>query len=382
MIESRTHGPLAGIRIVEFAGLGPGPFAAMMLSDLGADVVRVDQPGRRIPGPRDVVTRGRCTVHLDLKSESDRDAARSLVLHSDVLVEGFRPGVMERLGLAPADCRRSNPRLIYARMTGWGRSGPYRDVAGHDINYIALSGTLAHLSGPDGHPVPPLNLVGDYGGGAVYLVVGVLAALIERARSGLGQEIDASMIDGTASLMSSYWGFRGLGDSLMGVDEQRPASRMLDGGAPYYGVYECSDGKFVSIGAIETKFYSTLVGLLGLADDPDFHIEHQNDRSRWDVQRSRLEQLFRSRSQAHWCETLERSDACFAPVLTMTEALMHPHNVARGVFVDVEGVPQPGPAPRFSRTPSPTPQPNVITTIGEILARWQSGRGRDSAELA
>jgi alpha-methylacyl-CoA racemase len=357
------------------AGIGPAPFATTMLADLGADVVRIDRPGAaERSSRRDVLRRSRRTIELDLKTGAGRADAAAVVCRADVLIEGFRPGVMERLGLGPDECHAANKGLVYGRITGWGQDGPYSTTAGHDINYIALAGALAHITDARGVPVPPLNLVGDFGGGALYLVVGVLAALLERSVSGLGQVVDAAMVDGTASLMGLFWGFRGTTKVLNALDEDRPASRMLDGGAPYYGVYECADHKYVSLGAIEPGFYAELVRRLGLEGDPLFHPDRQNDQSAWSEQRERLDWLFRGKDRDTWCELLEYSDSCFAPVLTMTEALEHQHNRERAAFVKVGGIVQPRPAPRFSRTVPDDPYESATqaSQLGDVLIGWEA----------
>jgi alpha-methylacyl-CoA racemase len=343
-------GPLQGFRLIEMAGIGPGPFAAMLLADMGAEVIRVDRAqavaGGDHPVPHgDVLGRGRRSIGLDLKQPAAVDAVLRLVEGADAIIEGFRPGVMERLGLGPDVCLARNPRLVYGRMTGWGQEGPYALAAGHDINYISLAGALAHFGRSDSGPVPPLNMVGDFGGGGMFLAFGVVAALLEVSRSGQGQVVDAAMIDGAATLMSMFWGFRNIAGFY---DEQKRGTNMLDTGAHYYDVYQCADGEYVSVGTVESQFYAELLRRLGLDDDPDFAV--QNDRSRWPELKERLRTLFLTRTRDEWCALLEYSDACFAPVLTMPEAAAHPHMQARKVIVERDGVLQPAPAPRFSRT--------------------------------
>jgi alpha-methylacyl-CoA racemase len=340
-------GPLAHLRVIELAGIGPGPMCAMLLGDLGADVIRIDRlepSGLGIPIERrfEVTSRGRRSIALDLKRPEAREAVLRLVKDADVLIEGFRPGVAERLGLGPDVCRERNPGLIYGRITGFGQDGPLAMAAGHDLNYIALTGAL-HAIGPSGgSPLPPLNLVGDYGGGALYLALGVLAALVERQRSGEGQVVDAAMVEGAASLMTVFYAMR-----AAGIWKDERGENVLDGGAPYYAVYETSDGRYISIAAIENKFFADLARRIGL--DSSF-VEGQNDRLLWPQMRRKLVDIFRTKSRSQWCELLEGTDACFAPVLTISEAPHHRHNLERQVFVEIDGVPQPAPAPRFSRT--------------------------------
>lgn len=365
-------GPLTGYRVVEVAGIGPGPFAAMMLADMGAEVVRVDRsaaaaarPTARPPA-RDVLNRGRRSVALDLKQPDGVEALLALVESADALLEGFRPGVMERLGVGPDVCMARNPKLVYGRMTGWGQDGPYAPWAGHDINYIALAGTLAHIGRAGEAPVPPLNLVGDFGGGGMFLAFGVVCGLLEASRSGQGQVVDAAMVDGSATLMMM---FHAMAASGM-FDEQHRGTNGLDTGAHFYDAYECSDGGYISIGSIEPQFYAELLRLTGLEGDADFTA--QADQSRWPALKARLTEVFRTKTRAEWCELMEHTDVCFAPVLTMTEAALHPHNVARGTFVEVEGVRQPAPAPRFSRTAPelghPPAHPGAHTR--EVLVDW------------
>jgi alpha-methylacyl-CoA racemase len=344
-----TTGPLAGLRIIELAGIGPGPFAAMMLADMGATVIRVERAQAvRGPAPEsphwDILLRGRRNVAIDLKRSDGVATLLRLVDGADALIEGFRPGVMERLGLGPDVCLARNPRLVFGRMTGWGQDGPLANAAGHDINYIALAGALAHFSRAGEAPVPPLNMIGDFGGGGMMLAFGVVCALLEARSSGRGQVVDAAMVDGTAALMSMFWAFKNVGM----FDETRPGTNLLDTGAHFYDVFECADGRYVSIGAIEPQFYALLLSLTGLDRDPEFAA--QMDASRWPHLKERLAEVMKTKTSAEWCAVMEGTDVCFAPVLTMSEAATHPHNVARSTFVAIDGVVQPAPAPRFSRT--------------------------------
>ncbi|TFZ02852.1 CoA transferase [Ramlibacter henchirensis] len=358
-------GPLRGLRVLEFAGLGPAPFACMLLSDMGADVVTVDRPEARFGDSRNVMQRGRTVVQLDLKSAEGRDRARELADHADVLVEGFRPGVMERLGLGPVEAQERNPGLVYARMTGWGQDGPLARTAGHDINYIALSGAL-HAIGPRERPVAPLNLLGDYGGGSLYLVTGILAALFERQRSGRGQVVDAAIVDGVTSLMTQF-----VGMGLRGNFVEQRENNMLDGAAPWYSVYETEDGQHVSVGAIEPQFFSELCQKIGLA--PEWPAA-QNDRARWPELRTEMAAIFRTRTRDQWAALLQDSDCCVAPVLSLSEAARHVHNAQRKTFTEVDGMAQPAPAPRFSRTPAQAkPVATAATRSSDVLARWTEG---------
>ena len=365
-------GPLEGIRIIEIAGIGPGPFCAMMLSDMGAEIIRVDRKSEAGSGTRfDVLNRGRRSIALDLKKPEAVAAVLRLVEKADALIEGFRPGVMERLGLGPEECQARNPKLVYGRITGWGQTGPLAQAAGHDINYIALAGAL-HAIGRTG-PVPPLNLIGDYGGGGMLLALGVTCALLEANRSGKGQVVDAAMVDGSASLMAVIFGMYAAGrwSNKRGVN-------WLDGGAPFYDAYECSDGKWVSIGSIEPKFYALLVEKCGIADDPDF--EAQLDEERWPRLKRKIAAIFKTKSREQWCELMEGTDVCFAPILDFDEAIDHPHSRARQAFTEVEGVSQPAPSPRFSRTPSKIqgPPPKAGAHTEEVLASW--GFSNDEVE--
>ncbi|WP_372084207.1 CaiB/BaiF CoA transferase family protein [Tistrella mobilis] len=358
-------GPLQGIRVIEIAGLGPGPFCAMLLADLGADVLRIERAtGSGLFDPKfDLSNRGKRSVVLDLKKPEGVAAVLKLVESADILTEGFRPGVMERLGLGPDICLARNPKLVYGRMTGFGQTGPLAKVAGHDINYIAMSGALHAIGGAD-KPVPPLNLVGDFGGGALYLAFGLMAALIEAGRSGKGQVVDATMIDGAASLMTMMYGM-----AAAGSWDDRRYSNLVDGGAHFYDTYETADGRHVSIGSIEPQFYAELIRLAGL-DPAEFAA--QNDKAEWPRMKARLVEVFKTKTRDEWCSLMEGSDVCFAPVLSMFEAPEHPHNRERGTFIEVDGVVQPGPAPRFSRTEPgrPTPPPAPGTHTDEGLADW------------
>jgi alpha-methylacyl-CoA racemase len=337
-----ARGPLGGIRVVEFAGIGPGPYACMLLADLGAEVLRIDRPGGG-PGPvgHDLLARGRRSVALDLKRPEAAGVVLRLVERADALVEGFRPGVAERLGIGPTECLDRNPRLVYGRMTGWGQQGPLAARVGHDINYIGLTGALAAIGEAGRKPVPPLNLVADFGGGAMFLVLGVLAALVERASSGRGQVVDAAMVDGVTSLLTLFYGLRAGGQWR---DER--GGNLLDGGAPCYDTYRCADGRYVAVGALEPQFWAALVSTLGLTDLPA-----QLDVARWPELRARLAAAFATRPRDDWAAVFAEVDACVTPVLALGEAAGHPHLAARGTVVEPGGVPQPAPAPRFSRTP-------------------------------
>ena len=359
-------GPLAGIRIVEIAGIGPGPFAAMMLADMGADVLRIDRIAGRLPSrpARDVLNRSRQSVGVDLKQPAGVALVLDLIARADALLEGFRPGVMERLGLGPEPCLARNAKLVYGRMTGFGQDGPLAQAAGHDINYIALSGALHAIGRAGDAPLPPLNLVGDFGGGGMLLAYGVVCALLEARRSGRGQVVDAAMVDGSALLMAMFFGMR-----AMGFHTEQRGSNLLDTGAHFYETYETADGKHVAIGAIEPQFYAELLSRIGLAGES---LPPQMDRPRWPELKQKLATVFKQKTQAEWCALLEGTDACFAPVLSMSEALAHPHMRARSSFVEVDGLAQPAPAPRFSRTvpepPRPPSHPGADTQTG--LERW------------
>jgi alpha-methylacyl-CoA racemase len=366
-----SGGPLAGVKVVELAAIGPVPFAGMVLSDLGADVVRVDRPTEVTDDDRarahlDVVRRGRRSIALDLRSDHGRDRALALVERADALLEGFRPGVVERLGLGPEACLEVNPRLVYGRMTGWGQDGPLAGAAGHDIDFIALSGALEAIGRRGSPPVPPLNLVGDNGGGGMLLAIGVLAGLHEARSSGRGQVVDASIVDGSALLTANFHGFVAEGR----WDPERGANQCT--GAPFYEVYETADGRWVAVGAQEERFYRELVQRLGL--DPD-ELPDQWDRSAWPEVKARFAAVFAGRTQAEWCAALEGTDACFAPVLSFAEAPTHPHNRARGTFVSSAGVVQPAPAPRFDRTPGAIarPAPWAGQHTDAVLEDWGIG---------
>lgn len=366
MSERKASGPLAGIRVVEFAGIGPGPFAAMMLSDMGADVVSVVRPGQGNRDARDFVNRGRRILELDLKRPDHVAQALDLIAAADVLVEGFRPEVMERLGLGPEVALARNPRLVYGRMTGWGQSGPLAQAAGHDINYIAITGALDSFRAGNGEAVAPLNLVGDYGGGALFLVVGVLAAVIEAGRSGRGQVVDAAMCDGVSLMLSMFHSMHALG-RWTGATR----SNLLDGGAHFYRPYQCADGGTIAIGAIEPQFYAELRRLLGLGDD---EFGSQLDRSKWPEQQRKLEDIFKRKTRDEWVALLEGTDACAAGVVSLFEAPSHPHLAARNTFVRHEGQLQPAPAPRFSRTPSQIQGSAAVapSSASDIVAAWTS----------
>lgn len=340
-------GPLEGIRAVELGGIGPGPFAAMMLADMGADVIRIERPDANplvagLDDRLDVLRRGRRSLDVDLKSAEGLDLVRRMAQVADVLIDPFRPGTTERLGLGPDELTARNPRLIYARVTGWGQTGPLAHAAGHDINYVALAGPLSAIGRADSPPAPPLNLIGDFGGGGMLAALGIALALVERGRSGRGQVVDAAMVDGTALQFASIMGFR-----AMGIWRDRREDNFLDGGAPYYDCYETADGGFVSVGALEPPFYAELLDRLGL-DPEDWP---QEDRDRWPALRARLTEIFRSRTREQWSDELAGTDACFAPVLSPEEAAAHAQNAGREVYTSVDGVLQPAPAPRFDRTP-------------------------------
>ena len=357
-------GALEGIRIVEFVGIGPAPFAGMMLADMGADVIRIDHPRSREPVPDPITGRGRPTVAADLKDPADLAGIRALIDRADAVIEGFRPGVMERLGLSPDFLIERNPRLVVARMTGWGQDGPAAQRAGHDINYIAVTGALAAI-GPSERPVPPLNLVGDYGGGALYLVAGLLAALIAANRTGHGQVVDVAMCDGALSLLSFFFEMASIG----GLRMERE-SNMLDGGAPYYGVYRCADGQDVAVGAIEPQFRAALCTGLGL-DPTDFSGPDKPDL--WPDQRARIAAAIATRPRAEWCAIFDGTDACVTPVLRMDEVAAEPHLRARSAMVDVGGVLQPAPAPRFSVTPSAIRSGREGNfALADAVAQWRA----------
>ncbi len=355
-------GPLSGLRVVEFSSIGPGPHAVMLLADMGAEVLRIERAGGN-GWPNPIVDRGRHVLELDLRSPEGLATVMDAVTHADVVVEGYRPGVMERLGLGPDELLGRNPRLVYGRMTGWGQTGPLARAAGHDINYIALTGALAAITDGRGRPVPPLNLVGDFGGGSLFLALGVVAALWERERSGRGQVVDAAIVDGVSSLMTLFAGL--LPSGVISLD---PDKNPLGGKAPFYRCYECADGRYVSVGPIEPQFYAELLQRIGA---PDSLKGRQNDRANWSERQDAFAELFRQKSRDEWCALLEGTDACFAPVLTYQESLSHPHMVARNAYVEVDGLEQAAPAPRFSRTPG------GIGWAGDgdaLLSRWRSSR--------
>jgi alpha-methylacyl-CoA racemase len=360
------------VRVIEMVGIGPCPFAAMMLADMGAEVIRIDRkakPGEDNPYPvlgtrHDVMARGRRSLAVDLKSAAGRQTVLQLVDRADVLLEGFRPGVMERLGLGPDVCLERNPKLVMGRVTGWGQTGPLSQAAGHDINYVALSGMLHAMGRADSPPAPPLNLVGDFGGGGMMLAFGVVCAVLESRRSGQGQVVDAAMTDGAALLGAMMYGLRGFG-----AWSDRREANLLDGGAPFYDTYACGDGKFISIGAIEPQFFATLLSLTGQQDP--LYTKRWN-KAHWPELKERLAALFATRTRDEWCRLLEGTEVCFAPVLDLEEAPRHPHNAARRTFVEIDGVTQPAPAPRFSRTAPEVPlapsQPGADSEA--ILADW------------
>ncbi|MDA8320526.1 MAG: CaiB/BaiF CoA-transferase family protein [Actinomycetota bacterium] len=373
-------GPLDGIRVIEIASLAPAPFGCMILSDLGADVLRVERAeasGPDAAAPVDPLTRGRRSIGLNLKDPAGVDLLLRLTETADVLVEGFRPGVAERLGFGPQECARRNPGLIFARMTGWGQDGPLARSAGHDIDYIALSGALHPIGRAGGRPVPPVNLVGDFGGGGMLLAVGVLAALVERQRSGLGQVVDAAMVDGSALLTAFLHGMR-----AAGAWRDERGVNLLDGGAPFYDTYATADGQHMAVGALEPQFYAALLAGLGLADAD---LPAQHDRAGWPVLRDRFTAIFASRTRDEWAGVFAGTDACVAPVLSLDEAAGHEHNAARGVFTEVAGVIQPAPAPRFGRTAAGAPTPPVrpgASTDSVLSARPPAGLGLSAGQIA
>ncbi|MDE2184424.1 MAG: CoA transferase [Alphaproteobacteria bacterium] len=361
-------GPLKGIRIVEFAGLGPGPFAAMLFADMGADVLRIDRKGAGNITGTDILNRGRQTVALDLKNANAVEAVLKLVERADGLIEGFRPGVMERLGLGPDHCLNRNRCLVYGRMTGWGQTGPLAQSAGHDINYIALSGALHAIGERGGRPIPPLSLVGDFAGGALFLAFGMISAMLEARTSGIGQIVDAAMLEGAISVMSVFYSLAAAG---FWTDER--GSNLLDGGAHFYGTYETADNKWIALGPLEPSFYREMLVLLDI-DDPAFAA--QMDRSQWPRLQNKVAAVVKGKTRDEWDAVFAGSDACYAPVLSMTEAPDHPQNLARGNFIELNGIVQPAPTPRFSRTPASVPVPP--TTAETALASW----GFTTAEIA
>jgi alpha-methylacyl-CoA racemase len=363
-------GPLRGVRIIEFAGIGPGPYASMMLSDMGADVVTISRPGQWKNDPRQFVNRGRRPVELDLKKKEDIAQALELISAADALIEGFRPRVMERLGLGPDEVLKRNPRLVYGRMTGWGQEGPLSQAAGHDINYIAITGALDSFRAHDGEPVPPLNLVGDYGGGALFLVVGLLAAIVEARSSGKGQVVDVAMCDGVSNMLTMFHMQKALGRWT-----DQAGTNLLDGGAHFYRTYKCACGNYMSIGAIEPQFYAELREIAGLTDS-DF--DAQMDRANWPELQKKLEAVFLTKTREEWAKLLEGTDACAAAIVPLFEAPKHPHLAARKTFVEYEGGVQPAPAPRFSRTPSAIQHSAGVDAmqVSEILADWAGSTAR------
>ena len=379
--EESVAGPLAGVRVVEIAGIGPGPFCAMLLADMGADVIRVDRSSavrdefhdRSVPvkPSPDLLNRGRRSLGVNLKDPAGVEVVLRLAESADILLEGFRPGVAERLGIGPDACAARNPRLVYGRMTGWGQEGPYAHTAGHDINYIALSGVLSTIGKAGEPPVPPVNYIGDFGGGGLLLAFGLVCALEAVKRDGKGQVVDAAMVDGSALIATMVYGMHGMG--VWGEHGEN----LLDGGAYYYGVYECADGEFVSIGSLEPQFYAELLELTGVTDDGGPPMPLQGDKEAWPATRERLEAVFKQKTRDEWCEIMEGTDVCFAPVLDLDEAPKHPHNIARGTFVEVAGMTQPAPAPRFSRTPGsirrPPPHPGQHTA--EVLGEYGFSKG-------
>jgi alpha-methylacyl-CoA racemase len=367
-------GPLKGLKIVEMVGIGPGPFCAMMLADMGADVIRID---RKRPADSngdvdfpelntrfDVLARGRRSVAIDLKAPGGAQTVLNLIESADGLIEGFRPGVMERLGLGPDVCLRHNPKLVFGRMTGWGQYGPLANSAGHDLNYLALTGALHAMGRPDSPPAPPLNLVADFGGGGMMLALGMVSAILEARTSGMGQVVDAAMTDGAALLTGLLYGRK-----ASGLWSNRRGANLLDGGAHFYDTYACADGKFIAIAAIESRFYDLLLKCCEI-DDPEFGA--QMDIAQWPKLKARIAAVFRTKTRAEWCERMEGTDVCFAPVLDLDEAPQHPHNLARETFIDVAGVVQPGPAPRFSRTRSEVQRPPAAAGehTEEALGDW------------
>lgn len=364
-------GPLTGIKVIELAGIGPGPFCGMMLADMGAQVIRVDRTGGGSRRPVDVLTRGRKSVAVDLKTDAGKEVILKLCEGADALFEGFRPGVTERLGIGPADCMARNPKLVYGRMTGWGQEGPMAHAAGHDINYISLVGALHAIGAKGEKPVPPLNLVGDFGGGGMVLAFGLVCAILEAQKSGEGQVVDTAMVDGAAILMSMFFSMK-----AMGAMKAERGSNMLDGGAHFYDTYETSDGKYISIGSIEPQFYALLLEKAGL-DKDDFAA--QMDQGRWPEYKEKITVAFKSKTREQWCELMEGSDVCFAPVLSLEEVADHPHNIARNAFVEIDDVLQPSPAPRFSRTSVGISHGSRIA--GEDTIEVLSDAGFDKSEI-
>ncbi len=362
-------GPLRGVKVIEVGGIGPGPFCGMMLSDMGAEIVRIERKGQFAASePKfEVLTRNRRSVQMDLRKAEGVKAVLRMVEQADALQEGFRPGVMEKLGLGPDECLKRNPRLVYGRMTGWGQEGPLAKAAGHDINYISLSGALHAIGRKGERPVPPLNLVGDFGGGGMMLAFGIVCGLYEARISGKGQVVDAGMIDGSAALMAMMYGFRASG---FWTDER--GVNMLDGGSHFYDTYETADGKYISVGSIEPQFYALLLKHTGL-EEPDY--QDQLNPAKWPAFKERLTEIFKSKTRDEWCEIMEGTDVCFAPILSLDEAKEHPQNRARGTFIEVDGVLQPAPTPRFSRTKpeTPKPPPRIGADTEDVLADYGFG---------
>lgn len=371
-------GPLQGVTVIEFQGIGPGPFCGMMLSDMGAEVIRIDRAGN-VAGidesepPIDVLARGRRSIGVDLKNPDGVEAVLRLIETADALIEGFRPGVMERLALGPDECLARNPKLVYGRMTGWGQEGPYSQAAGHDINYIALAGALESIGRAGEAPVPPLNLVGDFGGGGMLLAFGVACALVESRGTGQGQVVDAAMVDGAATLMAMFHSMK-----AMGAWAPERGTNLLDTGSHFYDVYECSDGGYISLGSIEPQFYAELMRLTGLEGDEAF--AKQMQREEWPQLKVRISELFKTKTRDEWCAIMEHSDVCFAPVLSLDEAPRHPHNVERDTFVEVAGILQPAPSPRFSRTVAQIQGPPAHP--GQDTDRILADAGYDSDDIA
>lgn len=364
-------GPLDGVRIIEFAGIGPGPFCGMMLADHGAEVIRIERPGGRLD-PRDALSRNRKSIVLNTKTAEGVAIARDLCRSADGLIEGYRPGVMERMGLGPDVLIAENPKLVYGRMTGWGQFGPYAQAGGHDINYIALSGVLHTIGRTGGRPVPPVNYVGDFGGGGMMLAFGMVSALFAVRMGAKGQIIDCAMTDGSALIAGMSWHML-----AAGANTDMPGTNMLDGAAHFYDTYECADGKWVSIGAIEPQFYALLRQHAGVADDPAFDAQH--DRAAWPALKAKLTEIFRTKTRDEWCAIMEATDVCFAPVLSMTEAPRHPHNIARETFVEIGGAIQPAPAPRYSGTNTATPA--AAPKTGQHTDAVLAGLGYDAKRV-
>ncbi len=372
-------GPLEGVRVLELAGIGPGPFAGMMLADMGAEVIRIDRAGAVRGGdpaapPADVLGRGRKSIGIDLKSDEGRELVLEMVASADVIFEGFRPGVAERLGVGPDECMARNPKIVYGRMTGWGQEGPYSHASGHDINYISLAGALEPMGRRGEGPVPPLNLIGDFGGGGMFLAFGIVCALLEAKQSGQGQVVDAAMVDGAATLMGFFHGFR-----AMGIWNDERGTNLLDSGAHFYDVYKTADDKYISLGSIEPQFYAELLEKLGLSEDPGFL--DQNNRNTWPELKDRIGAIVAEKTRDEWDDVFAGSDVCYAPVLSMAEAPEHPHAKARDAFIDLAGVTQPAPAPRFSRTApvAETPAAHAGQHTDDVLAAFGVDAERTAA---